>query len=110
VNWYRYLAQATHKAYRPIAYNVETRAMLERAGFVDITEQIIRVPLNPWPTDPVAKDIGRWYNLGLTQGLEALTLAPMFRVNGWDKADVDKLCAAALREICSKKIHTYCNM
>jgi hypothetical protein len=84
--------------------------MLESQGFVEIQEQVIKVPLNPWPSDPHLKDIGRWYNLGLTQGLEALTLGPLTRVNQWSKADVDKLISEAKREICSKKYHAYCNM
>jgi hypothetical protein len=70
VSWANLLLDATARAYRPIAYNTETRAMLERTGFVEIQEQIIKVPLNPWPSDPHLKDIGRWYNLGLTQGLD----------------------------------------
>lgn len=110
VNWGRYLYEATQLAYRPIAYNTETRSMLERQGFVEIQEQVIRVPMNPWPSDPHMKDIGRWYNLGITQGLEALTLGPLTRMSGWKKADVDTLVADAKREVCSKKYHVYCNM
>jgi hypothetical protein len=108
--WARFLLDATNRAYRPLAYNVDTRAMLERQGFVEIQEQVIKVPLNPWPTDPHLKDIGRWYNLGLTQGLEAVTLGPLTRMFEWSKADVDKLIADAKREICSKKFHAYCNL
>jgi len=110
VQWSRLLLDATARAYRPIAYNTETRSMLERSGFVEIQEQVIRVPLNPWPADPHLKDIGRWYNLGLTEGLEALTLGPLTRMSQWTPADVNRLIADAKREICSKKYHTYCNM
>jgi hypothetical protein len=84
--------------------------MLEEAGFVEIQEQIIKVPLNPWPKDPHLKDIGRWYNLGLTQGLEAFTLGPLTRISHWTKEDVDKLIFEANRDICSKKFHVYNNM
>jgi hypothetical protein len=84
--------------------------MLERQGFVEIQEQVIKVPLNPWPADPHLKDIGRWYNLGLTQGLEALTLGPLMRVANWPRPEVDKLVGEAKREICAKRFHTYCNM
>jgi hypothetical protein len=101
---------ATARAYRPMAYNADTRIMLERQGFVEIQEQVIKVPLNPWPADPHLKDIGRWYNLGLTQGLEAMTLAPLTRMSGWNKADVERLCSEVKREICSKKFHAYCNV
>lgn len=110
VLWSEWLLRATQETGRPLAYNVDTRAMLERHGFVEIQEQVIKVPLNPWPGDPHLKDIGRWYNLGLTQGLEALTLAPMMRVAEWPRADVDKLIMEAKREICTKRIHAYNNM
>ena len=110
VSWANYLLDATARAYRPIAYNTETRAMLERTGFVEIQEQIIKVPLNPWPNDPHLKDIGRWYNLGLTQGLEAFTLGPLTRMSNWTKEEVDRLVAETKRDICSKQYHTYCNM
>jgi hypothetical protein len=84
--------------------------MLERQGFVEIQEQVIKVPLNPWPADPHLKDIGRWYNLGLTQGLEALTVGPMTRIENWSKEAVDKLVMEAKRDICARRFHAYCNM
>lgn len=110
IQWTRALFDATARAYRPLAYNRETGAMLHAQGFVDIKEEIIKVPLNPWESDPHLKDIGRWYNLGLTQGLEALTIAPLTRMSQWTKEDVDRLIANVKREVCSKKIHAYCNM
>jgi hypothetical protein len=84
--------------------------MLDGQGFVDIREQIIRVPLNPWPSDHHQKDIGRWYNLGLVQGLEAMSLGPLSRMFGWKKEDIDRLTVEAKRDICLKKNHVYCYM
>jgi len=109
-HWARNLTEATERAYKPLAYNTNTRQMLEGQGFVDISEQIVRVPLNPWPTDPHQKDIGRWYNLGLVQGLEALSLGPLTRISSWKKEHVDRLVSDAKKEICAKKYHVYCNM
>jgi len=63
LRWCQCLLHATQEANRPLAYNVDTRSMLERHGFVDIQEQVIQVPLNPWPSEPHRKDMGRWYNL-----------------------------------------------
>jgi hypothetical protein len=110
VQWANYLVNATERAYRPLAYNLHTRQMLETLGFVDISEQVIKVPLNPWPTDPHLKEIGRWYNLALVQGLEALSLGPFARMLQWSKEDVDRIVKAAKWDICLKKYHTYCNM
>ncbi|KAK3201700.1 hypothetical protein GRF29_164g301573, partial [Pseudopithomyces chartarum] len=82
--WYNYLKDATARVDRPIAYDHRTRQLLQAAGFIDIQETIIRAPYNTWAADDHQKDIGRWYNLGLTEGLEALSAAPFTRVNRWD--------------------------
>lgn len=110
VQWSQYLVEASERAYKPLTPNPNTRQMLQALQFVDITEQIIRVPLNPWPADPHQKDIGRWYNLGLVQGLEAASLGPLTRIFGWEKSDVDRIITEVKTEICSKRIHVYCHM
>jgi hypothetical protein len=110
VQWAQLILDATQRAYRPLAYNPDTRGMLERTGFVEIQEQVVQVPFNTWPTDPHLKDIGRWYNLGLVQNLDALTTGPLTRMCEWKKADVDKLVGEVKREICSRRFHAYCNL
>jgi len=72
--------------------------MLEALGFVDISEQVIKVLLNLWPSDPHLSRMGRWYNLGLVRGVEALSLAPFVRMFHWEKEDVES-------RICTKKYH-----
>jgi hypothetical protein len=98
--WIHYILDATAAFRRPLAYNTETQVMLERQGFVDIKHEVIEIPLN----------VGRWYQLGLIQGLEALTLAPMTRMRGWQKEDVDQLTQEVRRELCNGKVHAFCNM
>jgi hypothetical protein len=111
VQWYGYLADATQRASRPIAYQHNTRQLLEAAGFTDIQEQVIMAPYNSWPADPHHKEIGRWYNLGITEGLEALSLAPFTRVFRWDATQhVKPLVAEVRKQICNRKIHAYNNM
>ncbi|KFY35955.1 hypothetical protein V494_05456 [Pseudogymnoascus sp. VKM F-4513 (FW-928)] len=109
--WADLLMSATAQAYKPIAYNTETGTMLQDTGFIDIKEEIIRIPFNPWPdNDAHQREIGRWFNLGLCQGLEALTLGPMTRIHGWSRERVLKLVAEVKREICMKKHEVYCRM
>lgn len=111
VNWYNYLADATARVSRPIAYNHQTRQFLQSAGFIDIQEIVVRAPYNSWPNDPHQKEIGRWYNLGITEGLEALSFAPFTRVNRWDLNEhVKPLVEAVRTQICNKKIHAYNNI
>ncbi|ATZ49708.1 Bclae1 [Botrytis cinerea B05.10] len=108
--WARNLFEATRRNFRPLAYNTEIRAMLQKEEFLDIQEEVIRIPLNPWPDDPQEKDVARWYNLALTQGLEAMTLGPMHRIYGWTKDDVTRLITEVRRDICNRKIRAYNNL
>jgi hypothetical protein len=110
VRWYNWLVDATQRSGKSLAYQHTTRQMLQAAGFVDIVETIIRAPYNAWPSDPHLKDVGRWYNLGMMEGLEALSLGPLTRVYRWSPEVVRGLIPGVAKEICSKRIHGYNNM
>jgi hypothetical protein len=111
IKWYDYVADATARVNRPLAYRHDTRQMLQTAGFIDIREDVIRAPLNGWPSDPHQKQIGRWYSLGLTDGLEALSLAPLTRVYRWSANEhVRPMIKQVKKEIAQSKIHAYNNM
>jgi hypothetical protein len=109
--WYDYLVDATSRNHRSVAYRHDTKDLLRNAGFIDIEEQIIRAPLNGWPNDPHQKQIGKWYHLGLSEGLEALSLAPFTRLFDWDaEQHVQPLLKEVAKEISKSKIHAYNNM
>lgn len=112
VQWYQYLRDATQSAHKPIAYQHNTRQLLEQAGFIDIKEQVIRAPYNGWPKDPMQKDIGRWYRFGLAEssGLEALSMAPFSRVFQWQRAQIDPFIAGVRRQVGDGHCHAYNNM
>lgn len=110
VDWLDLLMDATEEACKPLAYNTETEAMLQKAGFVEVTEQVIKIPFNCWPSDTHQKDIGAWFSLGLSQGLEALTLGPLTRIRHWDREAVEELVAKVKRDIRTEKYHVYCKM
>ncbi|KAF2668219.1 LaeA-like protein [Microthyrium microscopicum] len=109
--WYNYLDDATNRANRPIAFNAATKEQLRAAGFIDIREQIIRAPLNGWPNDPHQRQIGRWYYIGLSEGLEALSAAPFTRIFRWDFTEhVLPLCGRVKKEMTNHKVHAYNNI
>jgi hypothetical protein len=109
--WYDYIAEATQRGGRPIAYQHNTKELLRAAGFIDIVEAVIRAPVNGWSTDPHQKQIGRWYNIGLAEGLEAISAAPLTRINRWSfEQHVKPLCGRVSKELANSKIHAYNNM
>ncbi|KAK3395533.1 S-adenosyl-L-methionine-dependent methyltransferase [Sordaria brevicollis] len=111
LQWARLLERAMEAAGRPIDLDGQrVEQQMTRAGLVDFHEEVIKVPINGWPEDPHAREIGRWFNLGLTQGLDALTLAPFTRVLGYPPEQARDLISHVKEEIRSRKIRAYCTL
>jgi len=108
--WFLYLDGATERAHKRLAYPENLRELLNNTGFVDIEEEVIRLPLNEWPEVEHQKFVGRWYNLGLCQGLEALTLAPLTRAYEWPLENIRQLLTAVKPQICSRRVRAYNEM
>lgn len=60
----------------------EAKERLEKAGFVDVTEVTYKWPMNGWPEDRKLKDIGRWNQLRLHEGVESFMLRLLTQVEG----------------------------
>ena len=108
--WYEDLKEATRTIGRPIEYNHHTREMLERAGFVEIQEQVYRAPFNTWPRDTQLKAIGRRYCACLLEWIEALSMAPLTTTFGWTPAHVQRILTAVGQMILNRRVHAYHNM
>lgn len=55
-------------------FKVNSKKLMEDAGFVDIVEKVWKVPSSGWPKDPQMKELGRWQLLYLMTGLEGMAL------------------------------------
>ncbi|KAK3355345.1 methyltransferase LaeA [Neurospora tetraspora] len=109
--WAEALMEAMDRAGRPMRLDSHRiQQQMTQAGLVDPHEQIIKVPINGWPEDAHDREIGRWFNLGLTQGLEALTLAPFTRILGYTPDEARDLISRVKEEIRSRKIRAYCTL
>lgn len=114
VEWYEYLADATQRAQRPIAYQTDTRQMLEAAGFIDIRETVIRAPYNCWPVDKHQRKIGSWFLGAMAEnyfrGLESLSMAPFTRIYKWPISEVKSFITSVEKMMAKKEVHGYNNM
>lgn len=108
--WTRIICEASEEVGRSLSYNSGTGSILAQYGFRDIREQIFQAPLNSWPAAAHAREVGRWYNLGLLQGIQAFSLAPLTRVKGWSVEEVNKLCNDVRKEISCSEYHVYHNV
>lgn len=60
----------------------EAKGYMERAGFVDVHEVRFKWPINGWSSDPRQKEIGRWNQLRLHDGIEGFMLRLLTTVLG----------------------------
>ena len=107
LEWYEWLEDATARGGKPIQYERATVDLLRQQGFVDIRDRVIRLPFNAWPQNLHERDIGRWYSLGLCEGLEALSLGPFTRVYQWPADHIGRLCEEVKGLICNRKHRVY---
>lgn len=98
------------RAGRPITANPNTVGLLQRLGFVDVEQVTFKVPFNTWPLEEHEKLVGQWFNLAITQGLFALSAAPLTRMNGYEPEQVSDLCARVRKEICTRAQMAFCTM
>jgi hypothetical protein len=75
---------------------------LRSANFVDVGEQVIRIPYGISPADPLEKEIGTWFGTGFVKGLTALPLAPLMRIKRRSVAEVYSLVHKVQQAIISQ--------
>jgi len=83
------------------------KKMIEDAGFVDVQEKRLNLPLGPWASDPKLKDIGRFYERFYKTGLQGWLLQVCTRRLGWTVDQVNEACINAFQEINARKQHWY---
>ncbi|KAK4105717.1 S-adenosyl-L-methionine-dependent methyltransferase [Parathielavia hyrcaniae] len=111
LRWANELHDAMDSFGRPMRMDSNlTKLRLADAGFVDIKEEVIQLPLNGWPSDPHTKNIGRWFNLGINQTYQPLSLAPLCRGHGRTADEVHTLARQIKREVYHNSLHAYCTL
>ena len=57
--WTRTVEEAAMMVGRPLRIANKLKRWYKEAGFVDVHEEIFKVPVNPWPKDQHFKDLGK---------------------------------------------------
>ncbi|EZF71275.1 hypothetical protein H105_06480 [Trichophyton soudanense CBS 452.61] len=77
------------------------------AGFVNVTERKMKVPIGPWAKDPKLKEIGAWNQVQAMEGMEGWSMALLTRVNGWSEQKVREHLVRLKKDYLDTKIHAY---
>ncbi|RFU75977.1 methyltransferase type 11 [Trichoderma arundinaceum] len=66
-------------------------AMMQQAGFTNVTERVLHVPIGTWPKNKILKTVGLYWRTILLDGLQAIALGPLTRGLGWNREQVELL-------------------
>ncbi|KAH7068566.1 S-adenosyl-L-methionine-dependent methyltransferase [Paraphoma chrysanthemicola] len=85
----------------------ESAERMRAAGFVDVQVVNYKWPMNGWPKEERMKNIGRWNQLRLMDGVEGFMLRLLTQVGGWSVARAQLHLAQMRRELKSTRTHAY---
>ncbi|PSN72471.1 S-adenosyl-L-methionine-dependent methyltransferase, partial [Corynespora cassiicola Philippines] len=77
------------------------------AGFTDVHEKIVKIPIGPWPKDPKMKEVGRYQREHMAMGIEPYTLGFIGKVLGWGETECKVLIAKVINEVRDRSLHLY---
>ncbi|RJE24866.1 Methyltransferase [Aspergillus sclerotialis] len=105
--WARLQQEASIKFGKELDIAHLHKRQLIDTGFQDVHEQVHKIPVNPWPKDPKLKEIGRYQQANVLEGMEAMSLALFTRVLGWSNQEVQVFFASVRKELIDRSIHVY---
>jgi len=76
----------------------EQKQKMIDAGFVDVHDDVYKVPLGTWPKDPKLKQIGMYQREHMILSVESFTLALLTRVLNWSIEETQVLMAKVKAE------------
>ncbi|RMD41190.1 hypothetical protein DV735_g3969, partial [Chaetothyriales sp. CBS 134920] len=78
------------------------------AGFINTQIIPIKMPIGAWPKDPVLREGGRWFLVGILEGISGLSVRLFTQVLGWTPEEMELLLMEARNELKQKKVHSWC--
>jgi len=105
--WAGFMLEAASKLGISLDLAPKYKDMMEAAGFVNVTVNLLKWPQNPWPKDKKLKEMGLWCRENILQGVDGFSLALYTRGLGWSKEEVNVHLVDVRNDIKDPKIHSY---
>ncbi|KAF2100116.1 S-adenosyl-L-methionine-dependent methyltransferase [Rhizodiscina lignyota] len=107
LRWAKLHDEAAMNMGRPLRIANKLKRWYTEAGFVDVKEEVFKVPINPWPKDPQFKLIGRFHERNMLDGLQGFSLAFFHRGLGWTKEEIEVYLVDVRKALQDKRVHAY---
>jgi hypothetical protein len=80
---------------------------MREAGFEDVVEKRVYVPVNPWPRGKKNKLLGAISLENMSEGIASLSTAAFTRILGWSPQRLEAFLAGVRDDLKNKHIHAY---
>lgn len=107
--WANTFYEAGEKMGRPftICIDGESKKHMEAAGFIEIHETRLKLPVNSWAKDPKLKKAGTMFHYALDRDMEGFSMYICTQILGWQKEEVHVLVAKMRQAIRNKSNCAY---
>ncbi|KAI6784652.1 uncharacterized protein J7T54_006698 [Emericellopsis cladophorae] len=107
--WAHSFYEAGKKTGRPftICLDGEMAKHMRAAGFVDIQETKLKLPVNSWAKDPKLKKAGTYFHYALERDMEGFSMFVCTQILGWSKEEVHVMVAKMRQAIRTKSLCPY---
>ena len=93
---------------RPIRYAQRIGTWMRAIGYVDVKEQIYKLPIGPWPSDPAYKELGRRWGNNLLEGASAFSYRLLGPEGlGWNRGEIEVYLVNIRRYLKDRNSHSY---
>jgi hypothetical protein len=107
LEWTRMQDKAAMTLGTPLRIANKLKTWYEQAGFVDVHEEIFRIPINSWARDSKYKLLGKFMLWNLCQGVHAWTAEYFVKALQWTDTEVEVYLAHLRNAIADRSVHGY---
>ncbi|KAK5948137.1 hypothetical protein OHC33_010790 [Knufia fluminis] len=83
------------------------KEMMLQAGFVDVEEYVVKLPIGPWPKNKQLKRVGAFELVNMVDGVEGLTMRLFSKALGMPVEEIQMLLMNVRKEAKNSRIHSY---
>jgi hypothetical protein len=77
------------------------------AGFINVTERTLKLPIGPWPRHQLLRKVGSYYLAVILDGLQAIAMRPLTKGLGWSPEAVEIFLSRVRESLKDRTIHSY---
>ncbi|PGH17407.1 hypothetical protein AJ80_04863 [Polytolypa hystricis UAMH7299] len=107
MEWQERINEASDKFGKRYNIAAEQKQRMIDAGFVDVKDDVFKVPIFPWPKNHRLKIIGKYYHEQLVDGIEAYSAELFSRVFSMTEVELQVWVAKVVDELTNSGAHLY---